>query len=65
MLFTAFPGPELVDQEKFSKKNEIYDLEITIFISVKSFIFFQTEIQSERAYESLMTDGLQIAVKKN
>lgn len=39
MLFTAFPGPELVDQEKFSQKNEIYELEITIFISVKSFVF--------------------------
>ena len=39
MLFTAFPGPELVNQEKFSQKNEIYDLEITIFISVKLFVF--------------------------
>ena len=39
MQFTAFPGPELVNQEKFSQKNEICDLEIAIFISVKLFVF--------------------------
>ena len=38
MLFTAFPGLELVNQEKFSQKNEIYDSEIRIFISVKFFV---------------------------